>query len=96
MLKFLENRPEEQSPPRSPIKYQPEMCYGNSFESPAEFQTPHTIFKSSTYVNPYLRFEKRRAKHISEDRRDSLEPAWTRKDNLTLIEVGFGSCRSRR
>lgn len=34
MLKFLQDRPEDASPPRSPIKYQPNMCYGNSYETP--------------------------------------------------------------
>lgn len=34
MLKFLDDRPEDRSPKKSPIKYQPEMCYGNSYESP--------------------------------------------------------------
>lgn len=60
MLKFLENREEDRSPKRSPIKYQPEMCYGNSIEAPQEFQTPNTIFHAKTYLNPFVKFEKTR------------------------------------
>ncbi len=56
MLKFLDDRPEDKSPKKSPIKYHPEMCYGNSFESPKEFQTPHTIFYRRSYINPFLKF----------------------------------------
>lgn len=60
MLKFLDNREEDRSPKRSPIKYMPEMCYGNSIEAPQEFQTPSTIFHAKTYLNPFLKLEKAR------------------------------------
>jgi hypothetical protein len=67
MLKFLENREEDRSPKRSPIKYRPEMCYGNSFEAPHEFQTTSTIFHHKTYLNPFLKFEKTRSDKFPEE-----------------------------
>ena len=89
MLKFLHGRPEDQSPKRSPIKYKPEMCYGNSYESPPEFQTDSTIFYRPSYVNPFLPFEANRAKEIKRNTSHSIRPEWTRKTNLTMIEVSL-------
>jgi len=87
MLKFLEDRPEDKSPKRSPIKYRPEMCFGNSYESPKEFQTPHTIFHNTSYVNPFLPYESKRARAVSVKDKHSLEPIWTHKTNLSMVEV---------
>jgi hypothetical protein len=97
MLKFLEDRPEDSSPKRSPKKYRPEMCFGNSYESPEEFQTPHTIYEKSSYVNPFLPFEQKRAHCIIRERRTTvLDPLWRRKTNLSLVEVRTALCRNRR
>jgi hypothetical protein len=82
MLKFLEGREEAV---RSPIKYVPEMAYGNSFESPPEFQTSSTIFYRRSYINPFLKFEPSRAQKLPPSATASVQPQWTQKQNLGLV-----------
>ncbi len=55
MLQFISNK--NDPPKKSPLKYRPEMVYGHSYESPREFQGPHSIFLKSSYPNPFLFFE---------------------------------------
>jgi hypothetical protein len=72
------------------------MAYGNSYESPTEFQTPHTIYHRTSYLNPFLPYEQKRAKAISVKDKSAIEPLWTQKTNLTMIEVLSFQCRNTK
>lgn len=63
------------------------MIYGISAEAPHEFQTPHTIIHKKTYVSPYLKFERDRSSLMNQDQVRNVEPDWTNKVNLQLVEV---------
>ena len=61
------------------------MCYGNSYESPQEFQTKSTVFYKKSYMSPFLPFEQRRTAHMRTT--DGIRPSWTRKVDLSMVEV---------
>jgi hypothetical protein len=84
MLKFLDNRTHEK-PSKSPKKYHPEFLYGNSYESPQEFQTASTLFYKPSYVNPYLNYEEKRLAKLPSNSLSMIEPNWTRKLDLQSV-----------
>ena len=48
------------------------MCFGNSYETPTEFQTPFTIYHRPSYINPFLKFEEKRMKKVPNNRAGDL------------------------
>lgn len=86
MLKFLENR-QEKSVARQTIRNKPHVGFGISLESPAEFQHEHSMISSNTFVSPYLPFEPARKSVIPLEKLHLVCPKWTRKTDLTQIEV---------
>jgi hypothetical protein len=77
-------------PYRSPKKFLPEMLYGISCESPAEFQHPHSIVFNGSYVNPYLELEDKRKEIIGGEKLGKLNPRQFTKPNPIYIEVEPG------
>lgn len=63
------------------------MAYGISVEAPALFQTPYTIVNTETYINPYIPFEQSREDRIPISKTTMIQPLWTKKTNLTTVEV---------
>jgi len=45
------------------------------------------MFSASTYVNPYVDFEKQRTKCIPLAKLANVTPAWTHKTNISQIQV---------
>lgn len=84
MLKFLEKSPNSHEQ-RTPLRYHPEKTYGNSFESPSQFQTKFTIINDNSYFNPFLKYDQS-AQYTSSGRHcRSVDPRWAHKINLSNI-----------
>lgn len=83
MFLFLEKSTSQKQ--RTPIKYHPEKTFGNSYESPSEFQGKYSIVNDQSYYNPFLKYGSN-AECLSARRESrSVDPKWTHKVNFSNI-----------
>lgn len=85
MLDYFNTR--EQLSSKSPILRKPHISQGISIESPQEFQQSHSMICQTTFVNPYITYEKDRKPHIPVKKLSTINPAWTKKIDINQLEV---------